>query len=437
MQTSQLASSPVASRAAPAWKRIDRDACARRIARAIKKLSAPPFTSGSAGVTRYAFTEAYMLALGYLSDQLNDLGFAVKLDPVGNLIARNCPSSSAAVGLGSHCDSVRGGGSYDGTLGVLAAIEVARLSYEQGYDLPLQVISWVEEEASGFGEMLLGSRLATGWIDERALRTKVRSLDDGQSFFDHAREAGLEPERASEASSAIENLTAWIELHIEQGRVLEDAGEQFGVVEAIAGYVHADIEIHGQPDHAGATPMGLRRDAAIVAAQFMLELERLAIEAAGGSVATVGEITLDPGAINIIPGRARLSLDVRAPIDTTVSSIIEKATTTADELALSRGLQAIYRERQRMPSAALAPTVVKAIERSVEATGAPWRRMMSGAAHDTMCIASHVPSAMLFVPCRHGISHSPREYASPADAALGVEVLLNTVMELSKPGGSR
>src|SRR5258706_2185607 len=179
--------------------------------------------------------------------------------------------------------------------------------------------------------MLLGSRLATGWIDERALRTKVRSLDDGQSFFDHAREAGVEPERARQASSAIENLTAWIELHIEQGRVLEDAGEQFGVVEAIAGYVHADIEIHGQPDHAGATPMGLRRDAAIVAAQFMLELERLAIEAAGGSGATVGGITLDPGAINIIPARARLSRHVRAPIDTTVSSILQNATTTADE----------------------------------------------------------------------------------------------------------
>jgi hydantoinase/carbamoylase family amidase len=435
--TAQLASSLMASRTAQASTRIDRGACARRIARDIKKLSAPPYTSGADSVTRYAFTEPYMLTLGYLADQLNDLGFAVKLDPVGNLIARNCPSRISAVGLGSHCDSVRGGGSYDGALGVLAAIEVARLSYAQGYDLPLQIISWVEEEASGFGQLLLGSRLATGRIDERALRTEVRALDDGQSFFDHAGEAGLEPERASEVSSALENLTAWIELHIEQGRVLEDAGERFGVVEAIAGYIHADIEILGQPDHAGATPMGLRRDAAIVAAQFTLELERLAIEAAGGSVATVGEITLNPGVINIIPGRARLSIDVRAPNDTKVGSIVEKVITAANELALSRGMQAIYRERQRMPSAALDPGVTAAVEKSVQATGTPWRRMMSGAAHDTMCIASHVPSAMLFVPCRDGISHSPSEYASPADAALGVEVLLNAVIELSKPRGSQ
>jgi len=372
-----------------------------------------------------------MRTLGYLSDQLGELGFAVRLDPVGNLIARNCPAKIGAVGLGSHCDSVRGGGSYDGTLGVLAAMEVARLSYQQGYDLPLQIVSWVEEEASGFGQLLLGSRLATGRIDGQALQTEVRALDDGQSFFDHAREVGLQPERASEVSSALENLTAWIELHIEQGRVLEDAREQFGVVEAIAGYVHADIEILGQPDHAGATPMGLRHDAAIAAAQLTLELERLAIEAAGGSVATVGEMTLDPGAINIIPGRARLSLDVRAPDDTKISSIVQKAITAADEFAMSRGLQVTYRERQRMPPAVLEPGVIAALERSVQATGAPWRRMISGAAHDTMCIASHVPSAMLFVPCRHGISHSPSEYASSANAALGVEVLLNAVIELS------
>jgi hydantoinase/carbamoylase family amidase len=427
----------MASRTGRAWLRIDRGACARRIAREIKTLSAPPYTSGADGVTRYAFTEPYMLTLSYLAGQLNDLGFAVNLDPVGNLVARNCPSRISAVGLGSHCDSVRGGGSYDGTLGVLVAIEVARLSYVQGYDLPLQIISWVEEEASGFGQLLLGSRLATGRIDERALRTEVRALDDGQSFFDSARQAGLEPECASEVGNGLENLTAWIELHIEQGRVLEDAGERFGVVEAIAGYVHADIEVLGHPDHAGATPMGLRRDAAIVAAQFMLRLERLATEAAGGSVATVGEITLDPGAINIIPGRARLSLDVRAPNDTTVGSIVEKAITAANEFALSRGLQVIYRERQRMPSAVLDPGVTATIEKCVEATGAAWRRMMSGAAHDTMCIASHVPSAMLFVPCRDGISHSPSEYAWPADAALGVEVLLNAVIELSKPGRSQ
>jgi hydantoinase/carbamoylase family amidase len=258
--------------------RIDRDACASRIAHEINKLSAPPFTSGADGVTRYAFTEPYMLTLRYLSEQLRALGFTVKLDPVGNLIARNRPPSAAAIGLGSHCDSVRGGGSYDGALGVVAAIEVARLAHEQGCDLPLQIISWVEEEASGFGQLLLGSRLATGRIDERELRTEVRALDDGRPFFDHARDAGLEPERASEASGALDNLTAWIELHIEQGRVLEDAGEQLGVVEAIAGYVHADIEIFGQADHAGATPMGLRRDAAIVAAEFMLEVERLAIK---------------------------------------------------------------------------------------------------------------------------------------------------------------
>ncbi len=416
---------------------IDRDACAASIDRATQMLSAPPFTAQEGAVTRYAFTDPYLRTVDYLGERLRGLGFDVKLDPVGNLVARNCPPGVRAMGLGSHCDSVRGGGAYDGILGVLAAIEVARANEELGLALPLQIVSFVEEEASGFGQMLLGSRIASGQIDERALREDVRAIDDRRSFHEHARAAGLHPEAAAGAARTLADLAAWVEIHIEQGRVLDDASERIGVVEAIAGYVHADVEITGRADHAGATPMASRNDAAIVAAELVLDLERLARETGAGAVATVGELTLDPGAINIIPGRARVSLDIRAPEQSAIDAIAEHAWQGAQTLAAGRGLGARYSERQRIAPTALDRGVIEALAHAAAGREVGWRRMVSGAAHDTMCVATRVPSAMVFVPCRAGISHSPLEFASAADAALAVEVVLEAAVRLIERDGGR
>jgi allantoate deiminase len=416
---------------------IDREACAASIDSAIQLLSEPPFTSQDGAVTRYAFTDAYLRTVDYLGERLRGLGFEVTLDPVGNLVARNCGPETRALAIGSHCDSVRGGGRYDGILGVLAAIEVARGNEQLGLGLPLQVISFVEEEASGFGQMLLGSRIASGQIDECTLREDVRALDDGRPFHEHARAAGLHPEAANDTRRTLDNLAAWIELHIEQGRLLDDAGEAIGVVEAIAGYVHADVEIIGQADHAGATPMGDRRDASIVAAELVLELERLALATGGGAVATAGELTVEPGAVNIIPGHVRVSLDVRAPEQRQVDGIVEQAWRRAQELAAGRGLDARYSERQRVAPVALDRGVIEALAEAVAARGVGWRRMISGAAHDTMCVAALLPSAMVFVPCRAGISHSPAELACTADAAVAVEVVLEAALALVEREGGQ
>jgi hydantoinase/carbamoylase family amidase len=409
---------------------IDRSLCATRLSRDLAQLSAPPFTDPAAPITRYAFTDAYLRTIEHLSDQLADSGFEPRLDAIGNLVARNCPTGVPAIGLGSHCDSVRGGGRFDGILGVLAAIEVAHIARERGFEIPLQIVSWVEEEASGFGQMLLGSRVACGALDARTLGDQVRSLDDGRPFCDHARDAGLCPERFAEEPGVLDDLVAWIEPHIEQARVLEDTGQQIGVVEAIAGYVHADLEIRGQTDHAGATPMGLRRDAAVVAAQCTIALEQLALETGRGAVATVGELAVEPGVINAIPGRARLSLDIRSPHADAIDEIYRSITGLAKTFAERRCLTAAVRERQRVAPTPLDDGVADALSQAAAASGARWRRMVSGAAHDTMCVAPHVPSAMVFIPCRGGISHSPAEYASPADAALAVEIVLNAVLAL-------
>ena len=336
--------------------------------------------------------------------------------------------------MGSHCDSNRNGGKYDGTLGVVTALEICRLNKELGLDLPLKLISFLEEEGSGFGQMLLGSRIIAQRVEEEELRESFRAVDDGRPFWEHAEEAGYDPGRWREAIQVLDDLYGWIELHIEQARVLQDTGNRVGVVNAVASYVHADITVHGRSDHAGATPMDFRQDAGLVAAECMLELERLARAAGGGTVGTVGEIELKSGLINAVPGEARFSLDIRAVDEDAFRSVARDMAAFAERAAGERGMSAEYEQRQTLSSIQLDGKVVAALEAAVEATGEPYMSMHSGAAHDTMSIADRVPSAMVFVPCKDGISHSPEEDTNPADAALGAEIMLNVIKSLSTSG---
>ena len=219
-------------------------------------------------------------------------------------------------------------------------------------------------------------------------------------------------------------------MHIEQARVLQDTGKRIGVVNAIAGYVHADVRVEGRGDHAGATPMGLRLDPTTVLAETLLELERLATEAGHGTVGTVGEIEVDPGLINAVAARTRFSLDVRGPEDDLFHGVADEIGSFATAAAERRGMTAGYAERQTLPATALDGRIVAALEAAAGETGEPWTTMHSGAAHDTMCVAERVPSAMVFVPCKDGISHHPAEDADPADAALAAEIILSAIAAL-------
>jgi hydantoinase/carbamoylase family amidase len=405
---------------------IDREESARRISIDVDTLGIPPYTSSRRAICRYAYTPAYAETVDFFARTLRGLGFSVESDPVGNLVARNRPRGEPVFGIGSHCDSNRNGGKYDGTLGVAIAVEVCRLNQEHGLDLPLQVISFLEEEGSGFGQVLLGSRMMCGRTSDAELG-ELRAIDDGRTFLEHARDAGFSPEDWRRSAVALEDMVGWIEAHIEQGRVLEDSGERLGVVPAIAGYVHADVEITGRADHAGATPMDMRSDAALVAAEVTTELERLAVEAGGGTVGTVGELDLEPGVINVVPGRAQLSLDIRGVDDSAVSSVAEEIAAFAGAAASRRGAEAQSAERGSMSATRLDAGLVDHLTHSAGATGEPFLTLPSGAAHDTMCVAEHVPAAMVFVPCREGISHSPLEHAEPGDAALAAEVVLGAI----------
>ena len=412
---------------------IDRARSAERIERDIEMLAGPDYTRSDEAIRRYAYTPEYRATLDYFVRELEAIGFEISYDPVGTFVARNRPAGEKVFGVGSHCDSNRNGGKYDGTMGVVTALEVCRLNAELGLDLPLQLISFLEEEGSGFGQMLLGSRITAQRVTEEELREEFRAIDDGRSFWEHAEEAGYEPSRWRDSLRILDDLTGWIELHIEQARVLQDTGNRLGVVTAIAGYIHADVVIEGRADHAGATPMDFRLDVAPVAARLILEVERLAHEAGDGTVGTVGEVELQPGIINVVPGRARLSLDTRGVVEEGFQSVAGDVESFAQAAAAERGLTATYRQRQTLPVTPMDERIVTALEEAATATGEPFMLMPSGAAHDTMSVAQHVPTAMVFVPCRDGISHAPEEEADPADAALGAEVILAAIASL-RPG---
>ena len=401
-----------------------------RIERDVETLAGPAYSLGEQAICRYAYTEVYRNTLAYFTAELERIGFSVWHDPVGTLVASNVAPGAPAFGVGSHCDSNRNGGKYDGTLGVCTALEVCRLAAEAGDGLPLRLISFLEEEGSGFGQMLLGSRIMLQRVSEEELRETIRD-EHGVSFWDAAEAAGYEPARWRESVRTLDGLTGWIEVHIEQGRVLQDTETRLGIVEAIVGYIHADLRFSGRADHAGATPMGFRVDAAVAAAEAIVELERLAAELGGGVVGTAGELEVVPGLINVVPGAARISLDLRSVSGAHVE-LRDRIEAYACERGAVRGVDVELAQRQELPVQPMDPRVVAALAASAAASGERYRLMPSGAAHDTQCVASRVPSAMVFVPCVDGLSHTPLEQADCADAALAAEVVYGAIRGLAR-----
>ncbi len=388
------------------------EASAARIARDVEVLSGPDYTTSDEAIRRYAYTDAYRRTVSYFARELSGLGFEVSHDPVGNFVARNRARGEPVFGIGSHCDSNRNGGRYDGTLGVVSALELCRLNAQDELGLPLQLISWLEEEGSGYGEMLLGSRIAAGRVSDADLAA-MRSVDQGAPFAEEARAAGFEPERWRESGEILDDLLGWIEIHIEQGRILQDAEISIGLVTAITGVIHADLVVTGRADHAGATPMTGRVDAGAVAAEAILAVERFAREAGEGTVGTVGKVTLEPGLRNVIPGLATVALDIRSVDEEKLGSVFESSVAEARSAAAARGATVEVVEHQRQPPTPMDSGLVDALAASAAHLGVDTMRMPSGAAHDTMLVAQRVPSAMVFVPCKDGISHSPAEEARP------------------------
>jgi allantoate deiminase len=407
---------------------IDIAVSAARISADVERLSRPPFTETEGVVHRWSFTPSYAASDEWVRQRLASLGFVVEHDAAGSLIGRNTEPGAPAFGLGSHIDSNRNGGPWDGTLGVVCALEIARLNKDLGLGLPLRIFAFAEEEGSGFGEVLLGSRLMTGALSESDLRERIRG-EDGTSFQEAAASAGFGPLDLDASRRHLDGLRAWVEIHIEQARQLEVAGASLGNVTVIAGCIQGDLGFSGRPDHAGATPMDLRRDAFAAAAAVAVALERTAASAGDGTVATIGQVRVEPGQRTTVPARAILEIDARSTGSGHVE-VIENIVAHAHEVAARRGLTASWRPRQQRPPTPLDERVRTALG---DAAAGRWAMpdLASGAVHDTMMIAEIVPAGMVFIPCEDGRSHTPEERANPTHAAQAADVVLRALLTLS------
>jgi allantoate deiminase len=384
------------------------------------------------GVTRLSLTEEERAAKDLVASYMEEAGLSVYEDAVGNLFGRRegRDPGSPTVLVGSHVDSVYNGGNFDGPLGVLAGIEVLQTMGERGMETehPIEVVAFTDEEGARFSFGMIGSRALAGKLGAGDLENYEDG--DGVSVAEAMRVYGLDPEKVGDAARPEGSIEAYVELHIEQGRVLESEDLPVGVVTGIAGAVWLRFILDGETGHAGATPMNLRRDALAAAAEIMGLIEAETAKT-GTAVGTVGQLDLEPGGINIIPGKVRFSLDLR-DIDEGVRDGVEaRIMEGAEEVCRRRGVELEVETLQRLAPAPCSDLVRGAAERACRRLGIRVLALPSGAGHDGMQLANLCPMGMIFARSRDGVSHNPDEWSSKEDCAAGAEVLFHTVLDLA------
>jgi allantoate deiminase len=359
-------------------------------------------------------------------------GMTVRVDAIGNIrgvyppqVPRVATAPVPRFYIGSHLDTVPNAGAFDGVLGVVLATALIEMVGERRFPFALEVIGFSDEEGVRFGTPFLGSRALAGTFDISLLD---RTDATGRSLRDAIKGFGLEPSRIADAQAPA-NALGYLEFHIEQGPVLENLNLPLAVVDVIAGQTRAELTFAGAAGHAGTTPMKMRKDALACAAAWITEVEREALTTTG-LVATVGRIAIEPGAGNVVPGRAVVSLDVRHPADHMRRLAAERLLKLADEIATRRGLTMTCEPRLDQPSVAMDPAIAATLDRALEQAGAPAHRMSSGAGHDAMVLAEKMPVGMLFLRCEGGISHHPAENVREDDVAAALDAGLAFLNEL-------
>jgi allantoate deiminase len=362
-----------------------------------------------------------------VSNWMRAAGMTVRRDAIGNVIGRleGADPDAPALVLGSHLDTVPDAGRYDGALGVLAGIAVAERLSEAGRALPfaLEVVAFADEEGSRFGTAFLGSSVFAGSFDPSALR---RVDADGLTLEEAIQGFGGDPAALDGAGRAPGSLIGYAELHIEQGPVLEERGVPLGVVDGIAGQTRAALRFTGTPGHAGTVPMELRRDALAAAAEMVVEVEALARETPG-LVATVGDITVLPGAPNVVAGQADLVVDVRHPEDAHRVWAVTRLRERADEIASARGVESEWEPLHEQAAVRCDPGLTGRMWQAVQDVGMQPHTLASGAGHDAATMARIAPVAMLFVRCAGGLSHHPDESVSEPDVQVAIDALTRFV----------
>lgn len=383
------------------------------------------------GITRLTFSAEYQGAVAYVVDQMKHIGAHISKGPAGNVRARlpGFDDNGPAVMTGSHLDTVAHGGQFDGVVGVVTALEAARAIVEDHIDhcLPVDVVVFAEEEGSRFGQGLLGSSIWTGQMspDQLAAVKDDRNI----SYLDAMTGAGIriDDDRILKPS----DIKAMLEVHIEQGAVLEKRGSRIGLAEAITGLRQLDITITGRADHAGTTPMGQRSDALQAAARIIIAIDEIAGKTGPHAVATVGRITCSPAQVNVIPGQARFSVDVRNSDRELLESAVDEITRAVTDICRGRQLDFDIDRLAEAEPVALSANIVELLEKNARNRNAETFKMISGAGHDTALVAGLAEAGMIFVPSRDGRSHCPQEFTRIEDIVLGCEILLDTVIELA------
>ncbi|MDQ0340532.1 allantoate deiminase [Caldalkalibacillus uzonensis] len=402
-----------------------------RLAARLAQLAAIGLTE-EGGSQRIGFSPEERAAKELVKQWMNEAGLEVREDGAGNVIGRFTAQQDhlPVVMSGSHVDSVPNGGHFDGTLGVLAALEVAQAWKETGYrpDAPYEVVIFSDEEGARFNGGLTGSRAMMGEVNLE----KQQQLKDinGDSFQSVIERDGLTVEQFMAAKRDPAEIAAFVEVHIEQGKTLEDAGIPVGIVNGIAGPCWLEVTFRGQAGHAGNTPMNQRFDALAAASQFILQVESLPKRISSTAVGTVGKIQVHPGGINVIPGEVKVYVDLRDIKRETRDQLIDAVQKEAHHIAQQRRLQVELSETLRVEPVPIYENMQQTVRTAVEALGIPPLFLPSGAGHDAMVLGRHVPVAMLFVQSKEGISHNPNEWSELNDCVQAVHVLKHLLEQL-------
>ena len=400
---------------------------------AIAQLAAIDSTHPGGGLTREVYTAEYVQAVAFVTSLMEEAGLTVREDAAGNLFGawEGTDPSLPAVWTGSHFDTTLNAGAYDGVLGVVGAVAAVERLRAAGFAprRRIEVIGFAGEEPR-FGAGCIGSRAMIGALS----RSELDSMTDrdGVSIAAAMRTVGLDPDRVADAEFDPGHVAAFIELHIEQGAVLEERGIPVGVVQRIAAPHQLRVTLTGKARHAGSTPMALRADALAGAAEVVLAVERLARDSPSSTtVGTVGTAEVAPGAVNVIPGEVTIDVDVRDVVLDAREAVVEAIESEIETTCARRGLAATTRQMVVDRPAACDPHIVDTVRAACDELQIPYLDMASGAYHDAMVLGARVPIGMIFVPSRDGLSHHPDEYTEPAQLDLGVAVLAGTLARLA------
>ena len=398
-----------------------------RLNRTVQELGA--IGESPQGMQRVAFSPEDVAGREYVISLMRKAGMETRIDPAGNIIGRleGSEPGLAAIGMGSHTDTVPSGGKYDGALGVLSALECVQTLSDNNSRLrhPVEAMVFTNEEGTRFYRWLLGSRAMAGMLLDEDLNAVD---DDGVTLGSCFADIGGDMGRIQEAARAKGDLAAFFELHIEQGPTLYQANTPIGVVTGITGRAMFEVEVNGMANHAGTTPMSVRHDALVSASKLVLAVQRLAKEEEVCRVATTGAIQAHPNAVNVIPGNARIGVEFRDVSMDALAQAEAELHRIAASVAAEDGVRIDIHQQRFTDSVPISESMQDLVAEAAERSELASARIPSGAGHDTQAIANITDVAMLFVPSVNGISHSPEEFTTPEDCANGAQVLLNVLL---------